>query len=90
MDSDRDYKLKLNEILHELSKRMNEKYNEVIKIFETLLKHGNNSVEDQEIRVYQSNIQFMVSLEDLRMKYLCKIDESSIETHSYQDLEDGV
>lgn len=56
MDSDRDYKLKLNEILHELSKRMNEKYNEVIKIFETLLKHGNNSVEDHEIRVYQSNI----------------------------------
>lgn len=32
----------------------------------------------------------MVSLEDLRIKYLCKIDESSIETHSYQDLEDGV
>jgi len=32
----------------------------------------------------------MVSLEDLRIKYLCEIDESSIETHSYQDLEDGV
>jgi hypothetical protein len=74
--------MRFNEILRKLSHRMNEKYDEVTSVFKKELQHG-NKIGDEEVAIYHSNIMFMFSLDAVRKRFLCEIDGSPIETHSY-------